>query len=160
MTIGRIGAVAALAAGIAWAGGTPEVALRDVDLDGFSKHVAAQKGKPVAVDMWATWCAPCRKSFPKFVALADKLKGKAEFISVSIDKADAAGEAKEYLAKQRATFANFRLTNKQEEIEDKLGNEGVPTYLLYDAAGKVVLRANHFEDLERKLDGLLAGKGS
>jgi thiol-disulfide isomerase/thioredoxin len=124
----------------------------------LDKHVAAQKGKPVAMDVWATWCVPCREKFPKFVALAGKYQGKAAFQSLTIDEADQTAEAKTFLEKSKATFANFHAKEGAEAVEKKFGFEGVPHYVVWDADGKVVFHTGEFTKLEEKLKALIAAK--
>ena len=46
----------------------------------------SKMGKPVLIDVWASWCGPCIGSFPKVNALQKKFKNEAEVISVSIDR--------------------------------------------------------------------------
>jgi cytochrome c biogenesis protein CcmG/thiol:disulfide interchange protein DsbE len=63
---------------------------------------ASKKGKVLIVDFWATWCEPCKKSFPKLQDLYVKYKGQMEIIGISEDEennglksfADANGSAK------------------------------------------------------------------
>jgi thiol-disulfide isomerase/thioredoxin len=46
----------------------------------------AQAGKVTIVDFWATWCEPCRESFPAYQKLADEFGGKVVVIGVSVDE--------------------------------------------------------------------------
>jgi thiol-disulfide isomerase/thioredoxin len=135
-----------------------KVEIKSATVAELEKHVAAQKGKPTAMDVWATWCVPCREKFPKFVALADKHKDKAAFFSLSIDEAEQLEDAKKFLEKSKATFANFLAKDGAEAIEKKFKFEGVPQYVAWDADGKVVLRTSEIEKLEAKLKELLAAK--
>jgi len=134
-----------------------KIDLKSASLAEVEKHVAAQKGKPVAMDVWATWCVPCREKFPKFVALAGKHEGKASFLSLTIDEEDQLAEAKKFLEKSKAAFANFHAKEGAEAVEKKFGFEGVPHYVLWDD-GKIVLRTSEIHKLEEKLKELLSAK--
>jgi len=49
--------------------------------------VAAQKGSIVVLNLWATWCAPCREEFPALVALDEKYRGRGvRVVAVSVDE--------------------------------------------------------------------------
>ena len=138
------------------AAGTDEVKLTPIDLAGYAKEIAGLKGKPVAVDFWATYCVPCRKHFPEFVALAAKHKGAAAFLSVSIDDEDAHDKAAKYLVAQKAAFRNFRMTSDADDVEKQLGLKSVPRYLVYDAAGAQAYAGDSFEKAAAKLAELVA----
>lgn len=56
-------------------------------LEGKPATLAAYRGKPLMVNFWATWCAPCKEEIPEFVALKKTLGDKVTFVGVAIDNA-------------------------------------------------------------------------
>ena len=72
-----------------------------VFFDGQGKKVtaAAFKAKIVVLNIWATWCAPCKLEMPTLAKLAQAYAGKpVAIVAVSIDKADALDQAKAFIA--------------------------------------------------------------
>src|SRR4051812_41921268 len=65
------------------------------------------KGKVYVVEFWATWCGPCIESMPHLSDMADKLKGKAEFVSVNVWDRDMPGEKEPANAKHRERVGKF-----------------------------------------------------
>jgi cytochrome c biogenesis protein CcmG/thiol:disulfide interchange protein DsbE len=56
------------------------------DLHGATLNLAAYKGKVLVINFWATWCPPCRREIPDFIAAYKELKGEGlEIIGVSVD---------------------------------------------------------------------------
>ena len=56
------------------------------DMDGKEVALSDFKGKPLIVNLWATWCAPCRIEMPQLVALSEKYKSRGlAVIGISID---------------------------------------------------------------------------
>lgn len=125
-----------------------------VDLAQFQQRISALKGKPVALDFWATWCAPCREKFPQFVELSNKHAGRAHFISVSFDEEDEHDEAAKFLADAKAQFTHWRLTDEVQRAQEKLQFEAVPRYFLYDADGKLIVNSDKIEKLKAALEAL------
>ncbi len=104
-------------------------------LDGKPATLAQFRGKPLLVNLWATWCAPCLKEMPTLDALA--AKGTVRVLPVSQDL-DGAAKVRPYLAKAG-------LKALQPTLDPKLGlslayQANLPTSVLYDSGGKEVWR--------------------
>jgi len=81
------------------ADGTRPPAYAFVDASGKKLTAADFKGKVVVMNLWATWCAPCKLEMPTLAQLAKAYAGKpVAVVAVSIDKADALPEAKAFIA--------------------------------------------------------------
>ena len=79
-----------LVAGSAVAATAAKPALKVTTLDGKSFDLAAQKGKWVIVNFWATWCSPCIKELPDISAYVDKHKDKVAAIGLAYEDSDKA----------------------------------------------------------------------
>lgn len=91
-----------------------------------------ERGKVVLVDFWATWCEPCKKSFPHYQALIEELDGLS-VIGISVDdEPDAiASFAKE-------TGVSFPLAwDRNKEVVKKYEPQSMPTSFLIDQNGIV-----------------------
>ncbi len=123
--------------------------------DGKPVTLAAFKGKPVLVNLWATWCGPCVKEMPSLDRLAKRGAGKLTVLVVNqTDKADAI--AIWWAPRQ------FTMLKPYRDEDGKLGfdfESGVlPTTVLYDADGKEVWRIVGGMDWDgEKAKELLAG---
>jgi thiol-disulfide isomerase/thioredoxin len=110
----------------------------------FQKYVAAQRGKVVFVDFWATYCLPCREKFPRTLALAKKYADQGLIaISMSMDSPDASYQKKirEFLIQQNSQIKNF--ANRLEDTDaafTALGIDGgaLPHYKIYGRNGKLM----------------------
>ena len=99
--------------------------------------LAAFRGKPVLLNLWATWCAPCVKEMPTLDTLAAAAAGKLAVVPVSQDMQGAA-KVDPYFAKA-AFKALPRYLDPQLGFGMKM-NANLPTTILYDSAGKEVWR--------------------
>lgn len=111
--------------------------------EGERTRLADYQGKPVLVNFWATWCAPCVKELPTLDRLAAREAGKLTVITLSQDSdgddGTAAQKVDRFFAQRR--FANLGAYRDPENaVMTRLGIGTLPTTILYDAAGKEVWR--------------------
>jgi thiol-disulfide isomerase/thioredoxin len=117
--------------------------------DGGPATLTKFRGKPLLVNLWATWCAPCIAEMPTLDKLAGAEKDRLQVIVVSQD-----------MAGKRAVdphFAKHKYKNLQPYLDKEnvlalaLKTETLPTTLLYDAEGKEVWRVVGALDWHGKL---------
>ncbi len=108
------------------------------DPAGKKLQLASLKGKPILLNLWATWCAPCLAEMPALDKLAADKGDALQVVTVSQDLAQA--------EKVAAFFADRKLTRLQpwldpdNQLSDHYAANTLPTTILYDAAGREVWR--------------------
>lgn len=98
-------------------------------------------GKVVLLNVWATWCPPCRREIPDLVKISDEMASKGVMvIGVSIDdKKDAVTLVRTYAEKNNVTYLN--LVDAQKDIAESYGSiQAIPTTFIIDRQGSVVQR--------------------
>jgi thiol-disulfide isomerase/thioredoxin len=114
----------------------PPITLRDAQ--GSTLELQSLKGKPVLINLWATWCAPCVAELPTLNELARARDGRLRVLTVSQDMADT-GKVAPFL-EQRELDRLDPWLDPQTELSFALGVTGLPTTILYDGDGKEVWR--------------------
>jgi len=96
----------------------------------------------VLVNVWATWCAPCREEFPDLLHVARELGPKGfKLVLVSVDFPGDEATTRTFLSSQGVDFPTFVRTGKDETFVDELEPKwsgAIPASFLYDAKGKLV----------------------
>jgi peroxiredoxin len=94
------------------------------------------KGKVVILDFWATWCAPCRKEIPGFIALQKKYAQQGlVIVGASVDEGGAS-MVKQFMEK---LGMNYPVVLTDEKMQDQFGGiEVVPTTFVIDREGHIV----------------------
>jgi cytochrome c biogenesis protein CcmG/thiol:disulfide interchange protein DsbE len=149
-----IGALAVVGA-CGWGGGG-RAALPDLSLaslhDGVpALDVGALRG-PAVVNLWATWCQPCRKELPAFQEVST---ARPDVRFVGVDIAEDAAKARDFLAELGITFDQY--LDDRSRLSEALGTAVLPVTIVVDADGKVATEhvgPMSVDDLEHALADL------
>jgi peroxiredoxin len=129
-------------------------------LEGASFDLASQKGSVVLVNVWATWCGPCRFEIPELQKLHDRNSKRGfKVIGISVDEGDVK-EVKQFAAEQKMTYPV--VVDPDGRIANLLQTTVLPTSVLIDRHGKIVWREigaipGDEPTLAKALDAALAG---
>lgn len=158
MSVARIVAVLAVVAVVAWVGraaldepdlpdfaptGDPaplpaEGSFPAVSLDGFEAMLVGQRGRPVVVNVWASWCAPCRTEMPLLQQAADEYADEAVVLGVASN--DDPAEARRFLQDLGLDYPN--VFDESGEIRVALALDAYPTTYVFDATGTMSARVD------------------
>ncbi len=111
----------------------------DVELpsypSGAREKLAALRGKVVLVDVWATYCAPCKESLPALQSFAEEMRGQPfELVTVNIDETEA--PIKAFLAEQKLALRVLR-DPEAAQLKKVVRLSEAPTSIVLDQEGKV-----------------------
>lgn len=125
--------------------GAPAPTLRLPGLQG-PVDSAALKGQVVFVDFWASWCAPCRRSFPWLGEMQAKYGSRGfQVVAVNVDRERSAADG--FLADVPARFAVA--FDASGDTPRRFGVRGMPTSVLVGADGLVLRHHEGFKDDDR-----------
>src|SRR6185312_1739167 len=112
------------------------------DTDDKTVALADYKGKVTIVDVWGTWCPPCRKEIPHFAELSKQSKDKGlEIVGINCKEEGTRDEVKTTIkAFAKENKIEYRCVLNDDKTEAKIpGFQGYPTTLFLDRSGKVRL---------------------
>ena len=114
--------------------GAPAPAYSTVSLAGDTVSLAGQKGKVVLLNIWATWCHPCRTEIPELRALHARYRDRGlELIGVSVDTDGTDDAIRSFMKEFQMTFPIWR--DPDERISTTFLAIGVPATFLIDKDG-------------------------
>jgi thiol-disulfide isomerase/thioredoxin len=102
--------------------------------DAYEKRIAALRGYPVVVNVWASWCGPCRFEFPVLQKLSAQYGKRVAFLGVNTEDSDDA--AATFLREEPVPYPSYTDTDK--DIFDSLDAVGLPDTAFYDETGQLV----------------------
>lgn len=104
-------------------------------LGAYEKRLADLHGYPVVVNVWASWCIPCRQEFPVLQKLSARYGKKVAFLGVNAE--DSNDAATTFLGEEPVPYPSY--TDPDREILTSLGAfGGLPDTAFYDGSGKLV----------------------
>lgn len=105
---------------------------------GGKTSLADFRGKPLLLNLWATWCGPCVKEMPTLDALSESLGDSVTVLVLAQDTKDPAATVDAFF--QKAGFKKLQpYLDTEAQFSLSMG-EGLPVTILYDSAGKEVWR--------------------
>lgn len=118
----------------------------DIDLQGIntpSTNMKNFRNKPVFLNFWGTWCAPCRKEWPSIQRLYDRRKDQVDFVLIAMKDEEAA--VRKFLKENNYTVPVYIA---QSPISEKILPKAFPTTFLLDQNGRILIK----EDASRDWD--------
>jgi thiol-disulfide isomerase/thioredoxin len=133
--------------------------LLDVDPQSIVEVIRQYEGeKPVLLNVWATWCAPCIEEFPYLLRLNQEYGDDFELLLVNADFEEAKPEAIEFLKKQSVDFRSYYKTGSDNEFILAVSEEwtgALPYTLILDKNGEIIAQWEGKADYQSFESGLL-----
>jgi thiol-disulfide isomerase/thioredoxin len=111
----------------------PDAALQGIN--GPSRHLRDFRGKPLLINVWASWCGPCKQEMASLERLAwSELAQHINIIGISTD--DYPQQAKQWLAQSHSTISHF--IDERLQLEHMLGASRLPLTVLVGPDGRIL----------------------
>lgn len=126
------------------------------DVGAYETLIEGLRGTPLVVNVWASWCGPCRVEAPALAEVATAYGDRVQFLGV--DVLDTREDARAFIEEFGWPYPS--VFDKTGSIRDRLGLLGQPATIIYDAVGGVVdtyVGAISEDQLTQQLEALLAG---
>jgi thiol-disulfide isomerase/thioredoxin len=124
-----------------------------LDLDGKKVNISDLKDKVVVVDFWATWCGPCKASFPAMQKMVSKYKDDPSVKFVFIDTWENVEEkqknAADFISTNKYTF--HVLLDTEDKTVSQFNVDGIPTKFVIDKNGTIRFKSVGFDGNDDKL---------
>jgi thiol-disulfide isomerase/thioredoxin len=140
----------------------PSRAFAMKDMDGKEISLASLKGKVVIIDFWATWCGPCKASFPAMQTAVNKFKNDTNVVFLFVNTLESypaqqrLSEVGKFISDHQYTFHVVLdnvvdLEKRQYSVVSDYGVGGIPTKFVIDPQGKIAFKSVGFDGNNEKL---------
>lgn len=115
-------------------------------LNGPSRRLSEFRGRPLIINVWASWCPPCRAEMASLERLA-WLDDSGPFVVIGISTDDDREQAEAALAAFNATITHF--IDSRQRLENMLGASTIPLTVLVGADGRVLAKVHGAREWDR-----------
>ncbi len=119
-------------------------------ISAFQRQLRALRGLPVVVNVWASWCGPCRAEFPLFQSASARFGRRIAFVGV--DTLDGTGEARSFLSRFPVPYPSYQ-DPSGDVARSLVPTQGVPITVYIDRAGHTAYFHQGAYPSERALTG-------
>lgn len=135
------------------------VEVKIIDVTDLQLLLEKGKGSPMLINVWATWCEPCREELPDLVKLSDNYNKNIQFVGISVDEdEDLYSKVIPFLKNQNANFDNYLLiVVEPEDFINLLYTDwsgAIPATFIYDKSGKqteVLIGKQSYDKFEKAI---------
>ena len=99
-------------------------------------RLATLRGRPAFIDVWASWCVPCREEAPLLARLWREHRRQINFLGIDVE--DSRGDARRFLRRYHLGYPN--VFDRPASLAGKLGFFGLPTAYLIDRQGRIAAK--------------------
>jgi thiol-disulfide isomerase/thioredoxin len=119
-------------------------------VEAYEKRISQLRGYPIVVNVWASWCVPCRQEFPVLQKLSARYGKKVAFLGLNSEDSDDA--AATFLREEPVPYPSY--SDPDKEVFESLGAFGFPDTAFYDRSGELVYlkQGPYREDSELEAD--------
>ena len=117
------------------------------DVEDFRRRLRSLRGYPVVVNLWGSWCGPCKLEFPFFQQAVQRVGKRVAFFA--IDMIDNTEDAEEFLAERPVPYPSLEDGDMAIARVAAPGIRGAPATVFYDADGKrTFVHQGQYENVE------------
>ena len=112
-----------------------------LDVGDLSELINADQDRALLINVWATWCVPCREEFPDLVKISESYVNKVRVVGISVDDSEILdSKVIPFLKNQKAEFENYLLKVTEPEdfinLLNKKWSGAIPATFIYNKSGK------------------------